>query len=156
MSKGSAVIEEILQQAIRFERDAYDFYIQAQDMVEQPHVKDTIRTLAAEEVKHQERLQDLLAGDTEAIIESRGRRQIADLKLAEYLVSPELEQDATFQDVLLVAMHREKSSHEFYVAMVGIADSQTAKDLFEFLANEELGHKNKIEKLYDDTVYQDF
>ena len=39
--------------------------------------------------------------------------------------------------------------------MASIAEAAAAKDLFEFLAQEELMHKNKIETVYDEVVYQD-
>jgi rubrerythrin len=40
--------------------------------------------------------------------------------------------------------------------MAGIASSEAAKGLFQFLAQEELGHKNKVEVLYDDIIYKEF
>ncbi len=52
-------------------------------------------------------------------------------------------------------MHREKSSNEFYTTMASIADDGAAKSMFEFLAQEELVHKNKVESLYDEVVYQE-
>jgi rubrerythrin len=57
--------------------------------------------------------------------------------------------------VLIVAMHREKSSHEFYSTMAEIAEEEASRSLFGFLAQEELAHKNKVESLYDEVVYQD-
>lgn len=155
MSETGTPIERILHQAIRFEEDAHSFYTSAIDMVERSHIKDTLRDLAGEEIKHKNRLQELLAGNTEAIIGARKQRQITDLKLAEYLVAQPLDKDATFQDVLIVAMHREKSSHEFYTTMAGISEGGAAKSLFQFLAGEELMHKNKVETLYDEVMYQE-
>jgi rubrerythrin len=149
-------IEGIIQRAIRFEEDAYEFYIGTSEMVKLPHVKDMLNELAGEEVKHKEKLEELLAGDTEQIVAAKQRRQIQDLKLADYLVAPPLDEDATIQDVLMIAMQREKNSHEFYSLMVGIAASESAKDLFQLLAQEELGHKNRIEVLYDDIIYKEF
>ena len=154
MSEQSATIEQILEQAIRFEEQAYDFYVGAIDMVKQPHIKDTLKDLAAEEVKHKEKLQALVEENAEALI-AVSRQKVQDLKLAEYLVAPPLGVDATFQDVLVVAMHREKSSHEFYSTMATIADDESTKKIFAFLAQEELVHKNKVETLYDEVVYQD-
>jgi len=152
--KGTAV-EQILEQAIRFEEDAYSFYSDAAGMVERAHIRGSLEELAAEEVKHKERLQALLAGDTARIISVRKQGQIADLKLAEYLVLRPLEPNASLQDVLIVAMHREKSSYEFYSTMAEIAEEESSRTLFGFLAQEELGHKNKVESLYDEVVYQD-
>ena len=155
MADSNPSIEEILKRAVRFEEQAYDFYMGAVDMVKQPHIKKTLQELAAEEVNHKERLEALIAGDTDTLIAVQKRDQIQDLKLADYLVAPTLDENATFQDVLGVAMHREKSSYEFYSTMAGVAGDASVKDLFEFLAKEELAHKNKIETLYDEVVYQD-
>ena len=154
MSEKDQGVEQIIKQAIRFEKDAYAFYIRALGMVKQPHIKDTLQDLADQEVEHKEKLQKLLEGDLDSILAVK--RKIQDLGLAEYLVFPTLDEDATFQDVLGVAMHREKSSHDFYTAMAGIARHETAKKLFEFLAQEELVHKNKVETLYDEVIYREF
>jgi rubrerythrin len=155
MAAQDSAIEQILRQAIRFEEDAYNFYTGAVEMVERPHIRQALVDMAAEEVKHKKQLQDLLAGDTTKIVSLRKQGQIQDLKLAEYLVPRPLEAGASLQDVLIVAMHREKSSNEFYSTMAEVADDGSAKSLFEFLAQEELVHKNKVETLYDEVVYQD-
>jgi rubrerythrin len=149
-------VEGIIRRAIRFEEDAYNFYTGASEMVKLPHVQDMLNELAGEEVKHKERLEELLAGDTEQIVAAKQSQKIEDLKLADYLVAPPLDEDATLQDVLLTAMQREKNSHDFYNLMAGMAASEAAKELFQFLAQEELGHKNKVEVLYDDIVYKEF
>jgi rubrerythrin len=149
-------VEGIIQRAIRFEEDAYNFYTGASEMVKLTHVKDMLNELAGEEVKHKEKLEDLLAGDTEQIVAAKHSQKIQDLKLAEYLVASPLDEDATIQDVLMTAMQREKNSHDFYDLMAGIASSEAAKGLFQFLAQEELGHKNKVEVLYDDIIYKEF
>ena len=149
-------VEGIIQRAIRFEEDAHNFYTGASEMVKLSHVKDMLNELAGEEVKHKEKLEDLLAGDTEQIVAAKQSQKIQDLKLAEYLVASPLDEDATIQDVLMTAMQREKNSHDFYDLMAGIASSEAAKELFQFLAQEELGHKNKVEVLYDDIIYKEF
>ena len=156
MPEKHMTVEGIIQRAIRFEENAYDFYTGASEMVKLPHVRDMLNELAGEEVKHKEKLEGLLAGDTEQIVAAKQRPKIQDLKLADYLVAPPLDEGATIQDVLMTAMQREKNSHEFYNLMAGIAASESAKDLFQFLAQEELGHKNKVEVLYDDIIYREF
>jgi rubrerythrin len=155
MSDKGAMIAQILERAIRFEEQAYEFYMGALDMVKQPHIRDVLSEMAAEEAKHKAKLQALLDGDTESLISVQQRDKVEDLRLAEYLVAPSLDANATFQDVLLVAMKREKSSYEFYSTMATVAGDEQSKGLFEFLAQEEQVHKNKIETLYDEVVYQD-
>ena len=155
MADKGTTIDQILGQAIRFEEDAYSFYSGAIELVERAHIRTALEDLATEEVKHKEQLQTLKSGDTTRIISVRNRGQVEDLKLAEYLVARPLDPKASLQDVLIVAMHREKSSHEFYSTMAEIAEEEAARTLFGFLAQEELVHKNKVESLYDEVVYQD-
>lgn len=154
MSRDAAV-EQILKQAIRFEEDAYQFYTQAVGMVKRTHIQEALRDLAKQEALHRDKIQALLDGNTEAIVGAQNRGKIQDLKLAEYLVPRPIDADASFQDVLIVAMHREKSSFDFYSTMVGLSEDDTARSLFEYLAAEEEMHKNKVESLYDEYVYQD-
>ena len=156
MPEEHIAVEGIIQRAIQVEEDAYDFYTGASEMVKLPHVKDMLNELAGEEVKHKQKLEDLLAGDTEKIVAAGQSQKIQDLKLADYLVAPPLDEDVTIQDVLMIAMQREKNAHDFYNLMAGLAASEAAKDLFQFLAQEELGHKNKVEVLYDDIIYKEF
>jgi rubrerythrin len=149
-------ITQIIEQAIGFEQDAYEFYNGAVKLVEQPHIREVLLELASEETKHKQKLQALLKGGNIEKVISVKRPEIEDLKLAEYLVLRPLDANATFQDVLVAAMHREKSSHDFYTAMAGITQDEVTRDLFEFLAREELGHKNKVESIYDQVIYQEF
>jgi rubrerythrin len=155
MSQKDTALERILDQAIQFEEDAFQFYTKAKAMVKRTHIKSALQDLAKQEVKHKQRLQDLRAGNTETIIAMPRQGKIEDLKLAEYLVPRPLDENASFQDVLIVAMQREKSSYDFYSTMAGIAEAAEAKSLFQFLAEEELVHKNKIESLYDEVLYKD-
>jgi rubrerythrin len=155
MTDTHTTIEQILEQAISFEEDAYRFYAGALEMVERPHIRQALQDMAAEETKHKEQLQALLAGDTTRILSAAKRGEVEDLKLAEYLVPRPLDPKASLQDVLIVAMHREKSSHEFYSTMAEIAQEGDSRTLFDYLAQEELVHKNKVESLYDEVVYQD-
>jgi rubrerythrin len=155
MPEEHTTVEGIIQRAIQVEEDAYNFYAGASEMVKLPHVKEMLSELAGEEVKHKEKLEELLAGDTAQIVAAKQSQKIQDLKLADYLVASPLNGDATIQDVLMAAMQREKNAHEFYKLMAGLA-SEAVKNLFQFLAQEELKHKNKVEILYDDIVYQEF
>lgn len=149
-------LESIIQRAIKVEEESFALYNRASKMVKNPVAKTVLDEMAAEEVKHREKLMALLAGD---VMESVGEitpQQVTDLKLADYLVAGSLDEGASIQDVLLVAMQREKSTNEFYTFMSEISETESAKALFQFLAAEEMVHKNKVETLYEDIIYQDF
>ncbi|MCD6521128.1 MAG: hypothetical protein J7M05_14525 [Anaerolineae bacterium] len=57
--------------------------------------------------------------------------------------------------MLIVAGKREKASHDLYAALAQVTEDPETVQLFEFLANEELTHKNRVESLYEELVYQD-
>ena len=83
-------------------------------------------------------------------------KQVENMKLSEFLIPITLNQDSSFQDILISSMHREGKANEFYMNMLKLARSDETRKLFEFLAAEELEHKNLIEKWYDDEVYKEF
>jgi rubrerythrin len=148
-------VEGIIQRAIQVEEDAYSFYIGASKMVKREHIQDMLNELAGEEVKHKEKLEELLEATSSIVTAGQGHK-IEDLKLADYLVPQPLDEDSTFQEVLIIAMQREKNAYDFYNLVADMAASGAIRETFEFLAQEELGHKNKVEVLYDDIVYQEF
>jgi rubrerythrin len=152
----STILENIIQRAIKVEEASFALYNRVGKMVKNPGAKTVLDEIAAEEVKHKEKLVELLAG---GVVENMGEitpQKVTDLKLAEYLVARPLEEDASIQDILLVAMQREKSTNEFYLFMSEMSETESAKSLFQFLAAEELAHKNKVETLYEDIIYQEF
>lgn len=156
MPREYMTIEGIIQRAIQVEEDAYNFYTGASEMVKLPHVQDMLNELAGEEVKHKKKLEELLEGGNEKIVVAGQGHKIEDLKLADYLVPQPLDEDSTLQEVLIIAMQREKSAYDFYNLMASMAASEAVGETFQVLAQEELGHKNKVEVLYDDIVYQEF
>ena len=40
--------------------------------------------------------------------------------------------------------------------MAELVDDVLIQNIFEMLANEEMKHKNRLERLYEDEVYQEF
>ncbi len=109
-------IQEIVERAIRFEEESVQLYANAALAARNGHVKARLEELAAEERSHVEKLENLRTTNIRwAIRRSRTERgTIPDLKLAETLAPRELGPDADAQDVMVVAMQREKAAAEFY------------------------------------------
>jgi rubrerythrin len=70
--------------------------------------------------------------------------------------SATLEPNAGYQDILLFAAKREKAAHDFYRTMAELVDDALIHNIFQMLANEEMKHKNRLERMYEDEVYQEF
>jgi rubrerythrin len=80
---------------------------------------------------------------------------LVDLKVIDHLVDVELSENMSFQEILIYAGKREKYTFEYYDALSkGLRDVEV-KELFKALASEELKHKYRIEKLYDEEVLRE-
>lgn len=155
MSTVDNEIQRILRTAIQREIDAYNLYSSAAEKAKGPHPKTILQELAAQEEGHRKRLENLLAGNVFRVVSQAQKKKVQDLKITDYLVEVPLTPDSDFQDILIVAGKREKASHDLYTSLAKVAEDADTVKLFEFLANEELGHKNRVESLYEELVYKD-
>jgi rubrerythrin len=154
MDKDNA-IQNVLRTAIQREIDAYTLYSSASAHVEDLQARDMLNDLAAQEVGHRKRLEGLLEGKVFRVLSQRQQQQVEDLKITDYLVEVPLNDDSDLQDVLIVAGKREDASHNLYASLAQVAEDDETQKLFEFLANEELVHKRRVETLYDQIIYRE-
>ena len=138
--------EEILKKAIRFEEISHDFYRRLQDTVTDYMTKNTLDFLAREELKHKEFLEQYLQGQVSGPV--LGLTQVHDSRIVEVFKVPPVIPQLVQKDVFLVAAEKEKASHEFYSELAGLHPEGQVRDLLNQLAQEELGHKEKVEYLY--------
>jgi len=155
MSSSENPIHDILRTAIQREIDSHTLYSNAAKMIDARHAQDMLKDLAAQEQGHRERLEALLRGNVFRALSRVQQRKVTDLKITDILVEEPLAPDSDFQDILIVAGKRERASHELYDTLARVSEDADTKKLFEFLANEELTHKHRVEALYDEIVYQE-
>ncbi len=142
-------VNDILDNAIKVEEESYRFYMDLIKIVKFTNVKETLKFLAEEELNHKKLLEGLKQGKTLVI------NTAVDLKLTDHLPKKtEVDENADIADILELAMSRERSEYEFYKKMEEV--SETNRELFKFLAQQEIGHKAKIEEIYDEIVYKEF
>ena len=99
-------VDEVLSYAIEKEQEAHDFYHDLAGKVDKRWVKDLLEDFAKEELGHKEKLARVRDGK----ILTPSPKQVADLKISDYLVEVSPRPDMDVQDVLMVAMQREKAS----------------------------------------------
>jgi rubrerythrin len=66
-----------------------------------------------------------------------------------------IDKTTTPQEAIRIAMEREKGSHEFYRQAAEIAKYPGTKQMFEFLAQEELKHRRILEEELNKDYYKD-
>lgn len=152
-------LKAILEMAISFEKESYTFYNGLKERIKNRALSGILDELATSEIAHRTKLEHLLSNyeeQGEKMLGTLEPRDVEDLKLSEFMLPMKLDGDSSFQDVLIAAMQREGRANEFYVKMLRLAKSEESRNLFEFLAQEEMEHKNIIEKIYDDEIYTEF
>ena len=147
-------IEGVIQMAIAREQEAYDLYTNAKSMVTEAATVAMLEDLAQQELGHKAKLERMLKGDVDKIIARESYSKYTDLKIGDYLAPAKIEDGADFQTVLIAAMQKEKDSNQLYTELARLATGAT-RELFEFLAGQEMIHKNKLEALYDEVIYQE-
>lgn len=59
------------------------------------------------------------------------------------------------QEALVFAMRREQQAIEFYAKMMSVMRDEETKQLCQRLVHQELKHKLKLERFYDDLFYSE-
>ncbi|MCF8049636.1 MAG: ferritin family protein [Desulfobacterales bacterium] len=142
---------DIIETAIRREEEAYAFYRDIAEKVDDPAARETCDWIAAEEQKHRQFLVDYRDGKYGA-----APMRMADVvlyKIAEHQKEPEVEKEMKREEVFLVASHRELRSYRFYTELAEQHDDGDLKEMLIRIANEELKHKEKMEYLYANTAF---
>lgn len=142
---------DFLDIAIQREIEAFDFYSGLAERVLDKQAKDALTHLASEEKKHRAFLEDYRDGKHSS--GSLRLSQSVDYKIAEYMEKPSADNEIKSSDAYLLAAHREKASHDFYIALAGIHPDGPVKDMLLLMAAEEMKHKEKVEYLYSNTAF---
>jgi rubrerythrin len=149
----STTIGEVLETAMSFERSARDFYAGLKDRVSKP-LRELVSELAEEEARHYRLFEELRARpDVGERVADRIARPASDHRFSDYVHLPSLGDNPDDQAILQYAMGREHAAMEQYGALAGEVPAGPIRDLFRFLAQEELQHKQELEKRYYALVF---
>jgi len=144
-------LDEILRFAIRKEADAAAFYRMAADR-SNPGVKKAFEELAKDEDGHKKKLEgfDLKKIDKMKLKETKG------LGLSEIMEDAPYSPDMSYSDLLRMAIKNEERSQQLYTSTAKMIAEPKLKKLLLILAREESTHKERLEKIYDKEVLQEF
>lgn len=139
-------VKDVLDAAIAKEVGACELYTVTAEATDDPALRALLSDMAAQENHHRELLQGIEPEQC-GVFQPEPRQG---LKLAEYLEERPLSPDASLQDVMLYAMHREEEAREFYALMADAVGDEQVAQLFRSLATMEHSHKAKLEEQYED------
>jgi rubrerythrin len=143
--------DEILRFAIRKEADAAAFYRMAADR-SNPGAKKAFEELAMEEDGHKKKLEGF---DLKKIAKTK-LKETKGLGLSEMMEDVPFSSDMSYADLLRMAIKNEEKSQHLYASTAQRVAEPQLKKLLLVLAQEESTHKEKLEKIYDKEVLQEF
>ena len=144
-------VDDILDFAIDREQEAVDFYTDSAAKVDKPWMQQVLMQFAKEEKGHKAKLQAVKKGEKML----SAKNQVMDLKVGDYLADVQVSENMTYQQILIVAMKREKTAFKLYNDLAEKIDDAEIKTLFLGLAQEEAKHKLRFEVEYDEVILKD-
>ena len=140
--------DDVVQFAIETEEKSMAFYQKCAERAKNSGIKKFFQELAQEEQHHV----DLLKGLKPESLGDVKLEKIEDLHISDYMHDVPFKEDLTYQDALTIAMKKEEKALAFYTAWQKKCIHEKTEKLFEILAQEELKHKLRLEKIYDEEV----
>lgn len=147
--------EKLISIAITREEEAYEFYMDAANQAELKSSAKLLEDLAQQEVGHKKKLMSALKSDVCETFTCKTVEEFEEMDLSKYLLEIPLDPSSGPQDILIVAMKREEAAYDFYKALSELTTSGSHRTVFETLAGEEKGHKERLEKMYDEHFQPD-
>jgi rubrerythrin len=143
-------VKDVLDFAIAKEIAAKDFYEGLAERAKNPAMREVFENFAIEEHKHRELLENVKSGEV-----TFTKQKITDMKLEETTEPVAPGPDMTYQESLVVAMHREKRAFTLYHILAEGCSDAKVRAIFVMLAQEEAKHKLRLELEYDEVVLKE-
>ena len=142
----------IIEAAVKVEEQSIALYSMALDNAKYPSSKVFLEQLVREEMGHKNKLEAIMNNPAQISELGSATGSVQDLKIVDMMDDTPLSDDADYEAILVYAAKREKSSYEYYKTLAMGVKGTPMGELFTKLAQEELSHKSKLEKEYDDCV----
>lgn len=141
-------MKEVLDFAVGREELAYQMYLRAAELSKNPAAKKLFTELAQEEATHK----DVFSKIEPDKIPDATVCNIPEATIGNYLKEVPFHPDMNYQEILTFSLKSEENSYQLYKAAAGMTDDARLQKILLSFAEVELGHRRKIEALYDEHV----
>jgi len=142
----------IIEAAVKVEEQFIALYTMALENSKYQSSKVFLKQLVEEERGHKSKLEAIMNDQTKISELGSHGGAVQDLKIVDMLQDTPLSSGADYETILVYAAKREKSTYDYYKTLALGLKGTKMGEVFSKLAQEELSHKNKLEKEYDDCV----
>lgn len=138
-------LEDIVKFAMQREEEAVQLYTEAARLSTDIASRKMFESIVTEETGHKTVFSNIDIAKAEQL----SSQKLPDMGISKYLVSTPLRPNMTYAEILQYAIKTEDSAYHLYKgAAEGTDDPQLKKTLLLF-AEVELGHKKRVEDIYD-------
>lgn len=141
-------LEEVIKFAVEREDTAYKLYKRAAELSTSIASKKMFEELAAEEATHK----DVFSKIDEEKAESHKLCKLPESSIAKYLADVTFRADLTYSEILAYALKTEENAFQLYKAAAGMTDDPRLQKVLMSFADVELGHRRRIEAIYEERV----
>lgn len=141
-------LDEVIKFAVEREDTAYKLYKRAAELSTSIASKKMFEELAAEEATHK----DVFSKIDEEKAESHKLCKLPESSIAKYLADVTFRADLTYSEILSYALKTEENAYQLYKAAAGMTDDPGLQKVLMSFADVELGHRRRIEAIYEERV----
>lgn len=141
-------LADLIHEAMNQHELAREFYQRMSHLVTHQDTRETFLYLAKEAAENKERLNKCLTPEGCPVAPP-----VHDLHLAEHLKVPEVTEGMPPKEALALAIKRSEGLVRFYQSLLELQPEGEIRRCLEYLARAELGHKEKLENIYDTVAF---
>ncbi|MBT1071330.1 ferritin family protein [Pelotalea chapellei] len=141
-------LEEVIAFAVEREDTAYQLYKRAEELSTSIAAKKMFAELADEEATHKE----VFSKISQEKAEHAKVCTLPESSIAKYLTNVPFRPDMTYSEILTYALKTEENAFQLYKAAAGMTDDEKLQKVLMNFANVELGHRRRLEAIYEDRV----
>jgi rubrerythrin len=141
-------LDEVVKFAIEREDTAYRLYKRASELSTSIAAKKMFEELAQEEASHKDVFIKIDADKAE----SHKLCTIPESSIAKYLADVPFRADLTYSEILAYALKTEENAYQLYKSAAGMTEDPKLQKVLMNFADVELGHRRRIEAIYEERV----
>lgn len=141
-------LEQVISFAVEREDTAYKLYKRAAEISTSIASKKMFEELAAEEATHK----DVFSKIDAEKAENHKLCKLPESSIAKYLADIPFRPDLTYSEILAYALKTEENAYQLYKAAAGMTDDPKLQKVLMSFADVELGHRRRIEDIYEERV----
>jgi rubrerythrin len=141
-------LDDVIKFAIDREDTAYKLYKRAAELSTSISSKKMFEELALEEATHKDVFVKI-DGDK---AENHKLCTLPESSIAKYLAEIPFRADLTYSEIITFALKTEENAYQLYKAAAGMTDDLQLQKVLMNFADVELGHRRRLEAIYEERV----